>query len=129
MAVRRGPPKKNIDEYIAMFSPEVQEILQKIRSTIRRVAPEALETISYGIPTFKLHGNLVHFAAFKEHIGFFPPVRDDARLLKAVSKYAGPKGNLRFPLDRPIPYGLIERIAKLRVKQNVTKAAEKKKRV
>jgi uncharacterized protein YdhG (YjbR/CyaY superfamily) len=126
MSVRRGPPKNNIDEFIAMFSPEVQEILQKIRVTIHRVAPEAQEAISYGIPTFKLHGNLVHFAAFKGHIGFFPPVSGDARLVKATSRYAGPKGNLRFPLDQPIPYRLIERITKLRVKQNSAKALKKK---
>ena len=128
MAIRRGPPKKNIDEFIAMFSPEVQEVLQKIRATIHRVAPEAQESICYGIPTFKLNGNLVHFAAFKEHIGFFPPVRGEARLVKAVSRYAGPKGNPRFPLDRPIPYGLIERITKLRIKQNEANAAKKRKR-
>ena len=109
---------KDIDEYIALFSPEVQAILEKIRSTIRNVAPDAQETISYRIPTFKLNGVVVYFAAFKKHIGFYPPVRGDATLQKAVSTYAGEKGNLRFPLDHPIPYGLIERIVKLRVKQN-----------
>jgi uncharacterized protein YdhG (YjbR/CyaY superfamily) len=125
MTIRRAAPK-TIDEYIAAFSPEVQEILGKIRFTIRSTAPEAQETISYQMPTFKLNGNLVHFAAFKKHIGFFPPVRGDARLVKAVSPYAGAKGNLRFPFDRPIPYDLIARITKLRVKQNLAKAAKTK---
>ena len=108
----------NIDDYIASFPPAVQTILEKIRLTIRKAAPAAEETISYRIPTFVQHGVLVHFAAFKKHIGLFPPVRGDAALVKAISPYAGPKGNLQFPLDQPIPYRLIERIVKLKVKQN-----------
>ena len=127
MAKRAANPK-TIDEYIAAFSPEVQEILKNIRRTIRRAAPRADEAISYQIPTFKLDGNLVHFAAFKKHIGFYPPVKGDARLVKAVSRYAGPKGNLRFPLDQPIPYDLIKRVVTLRVKQNLARAAVKKKK-
>jgi uncharacterized protein YdhG (YjbR/CyaY superfamily) len=119
--VRAAP--KNIDAYIEASSPEVRAILEKIRQTIRNAAPGAQETISYKIPTFTLSGVLVHFAAFKKHIGFFPPVRGDAKLEKAVSTYAGEKGNLRFPLDEPIPYALIERIVKLRAKQNLSKAA------
>jgi uncharacterized protein YdhG (YjbR/CyaY superfamily) len=117
---------QSIDAYIAGFSPEVRAILERIRSTVRKAAPRAEETISYRIPAFTLGGALVYFAAFKEHVGFYPPVRGDARLEKAVSPYAGEKGNLRFPLDRPIPYGLIERIVKLRVKQNLAKAAAKR---
>jgi len=113
---------KSIDEYTASFSAEVREILERIRLTIGNAAPGAQETISYKIPAFKLNGVLVYFAAFKRHIGFYPPVRGDARLEKAISTYAGEKGNLRFPLDQPIPYGLIERIVKLRVKQNLSKA-------
>jgi uncharacterized protein YdhG (YjbR/CyaY superfamily) len=113
---------KSIDEYIAAFSPDVQAILERIRLTISGAAPSAQETISYQIPTFTLHGALVYFAAFKNHIGFYPPVQGDARLEKAISIYAGEKGNLRFPLDQPIPYSLIERIVKLRVKQNLAKA-------
>jgi uncharacterized protein YdhG (YjbR/CyaY superfamily) len=113
---------KNIDEYIASFSPEVQAILEKIRVTIRDAAPDAQETISYNMPAFRLNGILVYFAAFKKHIGLYPPVGGDARLEKAISKYAGEKGNLQFPLDQPIPYGLIERIVKLRVKQRSSKA-------
>jgi uncharacterized protein YdhG (YjbR/CyaY superfamily) len=114
---------ENVDDYIASFSPEVQSILEEIRLTIRKAAPGARETISYKIPTFKLNGVLVHFAAFKNHIGLYPPVRGDAKLVKAISRYAGEKGNLQFPLDQPIPYGLIEKIVKLRVKQNSSKPA------
>jgi uncharacterized protein YdhG (YjbR/CyaY superfamily) len=124
----RGATPKTIDEYIAQFPPAVQEILEKIRVTIRGVAPSAQEAISYQIPTFKLNGNLVHFAAFKEHIGLYPPVKGDAKLVKAVAPYAGPKGNLRFPLDQRVPYDLIERIAKLRVKQNLAKTSAKNKK-
>ena len=124
MASRRATPR-TIDEYIAAFPTDVQAILQKIRATLRRAAPGAHEAISYQIPTFKLKRNLVHFAAYKKHIGFYPPVRGDARLVRAVSPYAGPKGNLRFPLDQPIPYDLIERIVRLRVKQDSAQAAAK----
>ena len=125
MATRRIAPK-SIDEYIAAFSPDVQAILERVRLTISGAAPNAQETISYKMPTFTLHGVLVYFAAFKNHIGFYPPVRGDARLEKAISSYAGEKGNLRFPLDQPMPYSLIERIVKLRVKQNLAKAAARK---
>jgi uncharacterized protein YdhG (YjbR/CyaY superfamily) len=110
-----------------LFSPDVQTILEKIRLTIKEAAPQAQETISYRIPAFTLDGTLVYFAAFKKHIGFYPPVRGDARLEKSISRYAGPKGNLQFPLDQPIPYGLIERIVKLRVKQNLSKARASRK--
>jgi uncharacterized protein YdhG (YjbR/CyaY superfamily) len=127
MAPGQAKPK-SIDEYIAAFSPEVQAILERIRSTIRNAAPDAQETISYRMPTFTLRGVLVHFAAFKKHIGLFPPVAGDAQIEKAIAPYAGEKGNLRFPLDQPIPYRLIERIVKLRVKQNLAKAAAKRKK-
>ena len=120
--VKRQTPA-SIDAYIAAFPPEVQVILQEVRRTIRNTAPDAEETISYQIPAFKLNGVLVYFAAFKQHIGFYPPVRGDARLEKAVARYAGEKGNLRFPLDEPMPLALIERIVKLRVKQDSAKAA------
>jgi uncharacterized protein YdhG (YjbR/CyaY superfamily) len=127
MAARRPAPT-TIDEYIAAFSPEVQAILRKIRQVVGDAAPAAEEAISYQMPAFKLNGTLVYFAAFKKHIGFFPPIRGDANLERAVSRYAGEKGNLRFSLDQPIPYDLIERIAKLRVKQNLGKAAAKRRR-
>ena len=116
---------KNIDEYIAGFPKDVQEILEKIRRTIREAAPDAEEAIKYQIPTFTLKGNLVHFAAFKKHIGVFPPVRDP-KLKKEVARYAGPKGNLQFPLTERIPYALIGRIAKVRAKANKATAAAKK---
>ena len=127
MATRRETPK-NFDEYVARFPPEVQAILERIRATIRKAAPGAQEVISYQIPSFTLNGALVYFAAFKNHIGFYPPVKDNASLENAISPYAGEKGNLRFPLDRPIPYRLIERIVKYRVKQNSAKAAANKSR-
>ena len=127
MPTRRIAPK-SIEQYIGSFSPAVQTILERIRFTIRNAAPGAQETISYKIPTFRLNGALVYFAAFKTHIGFYPPVRGDARLEKAVARYAGEKGNLRFPLDQPIPYGLIKRIVKLRVKQSLSKAAASRSR-
>lgn len=114
---------RNIGEYIASFSPEVQAIPEKIRLAITNAAPGAQKTISYGMPAFRLNGVLVYFAAFKKHIGFYPPVRGDARLEKALSSYAGKKGSLQFPLDRPIPFGLIARIVKHRVKRNPAKSA------
>jgi hypothetical protein len=112
---------------MASFSPDVQTILQQIRLTIRQAAPEARETIGYNIPAFTLDGTLVYFAAFKKHIGFYPPVRGDAKLEKSVSIYAGEKGNLKFPLDRPIPLDLIRKIVKLRVKQSSAKAGAPRK--
>ena len=118
---------KNIDDYIAPFPPKVRAILKKVRATVRKAAPRAEERISYGIPAFALHGNLVYFAAFKNHIGFYPPVRD-LKLKKAAAIYAGEKGNLRFPLDQPIPYALIGRIVKARVRENLENAGGKSKR-
>ena len=117
---------QNISEYIAGQRPEVKVILEKIRATIRKTAPEAEELISYRMPAFAQNGILVYFAAFKKHIGLYPPVSGDASLMEAIAPYAGPKGNLQFPLDQPIPYKLIERIVKLRVKQNSSKPAPKK---
>jgi len=119
-------PPRNIDEYIASCSPEVQSILEKIRSTIRAAAPEAEEKISYQMPTFALMGNLIHFAAFKEHIGLYPPVKGDEKLKAEISRYQGEKGNLKFPLDEPIPYSLITRIVKFRVKEQLEKAESKR---
>ena len=118
---------KDIDGYVSQFPPEVQAILEKVRSTIRRAAPDAKETISYQMPAFKANGILVYFAAWKKHIGLYPPVSGDKALEKAVARYAGPKGNLQFPLDQPIPYDLIKRIVTLRVSQDLAKAAAKRK--
>jgi uncharacterized protein YdhG (YjbR/CyaY superfamily) len=127
MAKSKKP--KDIDGYISQFPADVQAILQKVRTTISTAAPEALETISYLMPAFKLHGILVYFAAWEKHIGLYPPISGDNALEKAVARYAGPKGNLQFPLDEPIPYDLIERIVKLRVRQDTAKvAAQRKKR-
>jgi len=119
-------PPRNIDEYITSFSPEVQSILEKIRLTIREAAPEAEEKISYQMPTFALMGNLVHFAAFKKHIGLYPPVKGDEKLNAEISPYKGEKGNLKFPLDEPIPYTLISRIVKFRVKERLERAESKR---
>ena len=116
---------ETIDEYIAGCPEHVQEILQKIRLTIRSAAPEATEVISYQMPAFHLKGNLVYFAAWKQHIGLYPPIAGDAELAQAVAVYAGAKGNLQFPLDQPMPYDLITRIVQHRVKQNLENAAKK----
>jgi uncharacterized protein YdhG (YjbR/CyaY superfamily) len=117
---------ESIDEYIAVFSPEKRAILEQIRRTIRTAAPGAREAISYRMPTFFQDGVVVHFAAFKNHIGLYPPIRGDASLEKAIAPYSGEKGNLRFPLDQPIPYDLIERIVKFKVKQNAAKSVSKR---
>jgi uncharacterized protein YdhG (YjbR/CyaY superfamily) len=106
----------------------VQAILEKVRATISHAAPEATEVISYQMPAFKLHGTLVYFAAWKQHIGLYPPISGDKTLEKSAARYAGPKGNLQFPLEEPIPFGLIERIVKLRVKQDAAKAAARRKK-
>ena len=112
---------ENIDEYISTRPPAVRKILERIRRVIRKAAPGAQETISYGIPAFRLNGILLYFAAFKNHVGLYPPIRGDARLQRAIAPYAGEKGNLKFRLEEPIPYPLIERIAKLRARQNRAK--------
>jgi uncharacterized protein YdhG (YjbR/CyaY superfamily) len=117
---------KDIDDYIADFPDDVREILEKIRRTIRKAAPAAEETIKYGMPTFLLEGNLVHFAAFNQHIALFPPVKADAAFKKKLAVYEGPKGNLKFPLDQPIPYALIGRVVKLRIKENRRRAEARK---
>ncbi|MBN1152341.1 MAG: DUF1801 domain-containing protein [Dehalococcoidia bacterium] len=121
------PVPRNIDDYIAGFPPNVQEILQKVRSTIKKAAPQAEESISYQMPTFKLEGNLVHFAAFKNHVGLYPTPSGTQTFRKELSPYETGKGSIRFPLDKPIPYGLITRIVKFRAKENLERAAAKKK--
>src|SRR5438093_6968162 len=118
----------DIDGYISQFPEDVQAVLEEVRATIRQVAPDAKEVISYQMPAFKQHGILVYFAAWKKHIGLYPPISGDKALEKAIARYAGPKGNLQFPLDEPIPFDLIERIVKLRVKQDVAKAASRRKK-
>jgi uncharacterized protein YdhG (YjbR/CyaY superfamily) len=118
----------NIDEYIAGFPQDVQEILEKIRLTIKKAAPDAEETINYQIPTFTLKGNLVHFAAFKKHIGFYPTPSGIEKFKDELSVYEGAKGSVKFPLDKPIPFALITKIVKFRVKENIDRAAAKGKK-
>ena len=115
-----------IDAYVTASPPAARPALRRIREIVRGVAPDAEETISYRMPAFRGNGILVYFAAFKNHIGIFPPIQGDARLDKALARYRGPKGNLRFPLDEPIPYDLIERIVRLRAKQDQAKAIAQK---
>src|SRR5580765_5358061 len=98
---------KNIDDYISTFPPDVQEILQTVRETIHKAAPEAEEAICYQIPTFKLNGNLVHFAAWKNHLGFYPTPSGTKEFQKEIAKYAFAKGSIQFPFDQPIPLSLI----------------------
>ena len=115
-----------IDEYIAGFPQEVQGILEQIRRTIHEAAPEATEAISYQMPTFKLYGNLVHFAAFQHHIGFYPVPSGIEKFKTELSVYKQGKGSVQFPLDQPIPYDLIRRIVEFRVEENLEKAMGKK---
>jgi uncharacterized protein YdhG (YjbR/CyaY superfamily) len=111
---------KDIDDYIAGFPADVQKTLRKIRATIHKAAPKAEEAIKYQIPTFVLNGNLIHFAAYKNHIGLYPAPRGAAEFKDELAAYEGGKGTLRFPLDEPIPYGLISRIVKFRVERSST---------
>ncbi len=113
----------SIEDYISAAPAEVRPILERLRTIVRKAAPEAEERISYRMPAFFQGGVLVYFAAFKEHIGLYPPVTGDAALEAAVAPYAGEKGNLRFPLDKPIPFKLVERIVKHRLRQNLAKLA------
>ncbi len=123
-----SPHAGSIDEYIAGFPPDVQQILQKVRTTIKEAAPDAEEAIRYQMPTFVLQGNLVHFAAFKNHIGLYPTPSGTERFRKELAPYETGKGSIRFPLDKPIPYGLISRIVKFRAKENLEKAEAKGKK-
>lgn len=120
----RNKPK-DIDEYISGFPNDVQEILKKVRVTIREAAPGAEETISYQIPTFKLHGNLVHFAGFRTHLGFYPTPSGIEEFRDQLSAYETSKGTVRFPLDKPVPFNLIREIVAFRVAENLKRAAEK----
>jgi len=114
-ALRSKNQRETMDEYIKAFPKDVQSVLEKIRQSVRKAVPEAEEAISYRMPAFKLKGRvLVYFAAFRKHIGLFPPAPREFK--KEVSKYEGPKGNLKFPTDEPIPYDLITRIVLFRKK-------------
>ena len=114
-----------IDEYIANFPPDVQQLLQQIRTTIKAAAPGAQEKISYQMPTFYLHGNLVHFAAYKKHIGFYPAPRGIEVFKAELSAYKGAKGSVQFPIDQPLPLDLIHRIVEFRVAENLKNAKVK----
>ena len=115
----------NMDDFIAVYPKDVQEILQRLRATIRKAAPKAGETIKYGIPTFTLNGNLVFFSAYKNHIGFYPRMN---AFKKELSAYEGGKGTIRFPIDKPLPFALIGKLVKFRVKENLERAKAKAKK-
>ena len=119
---------QTIDEYISQFPDDIQVILQKIRAIIKEAAPDASEKISYQMPTFFLHGNLVHFAAFKSHIGFYPVPSGIEKFQDELSHYKGGKGSVQFPLEETIPYDLIRRITLFRVEENTTLAKTKAKK-
>lgn len=113
---------KTIDDYIKDFPADIQSILQKMRKTIRQAAPEAVEAISYQMPAFKLNGkNLVFFAAFKNHIGFYPVPSGIEAFKNELSPYIRGKGTVQFPLNKPVPYDLVKKIVKFRVKENLAK--------
>jgi uncharacterized protein YdhG (YjbR/CyaY superfamily) len=119
---------KTIDDYIAGFPPDVRVILQKLRATIRKAAPGAEEAIKYRLPTFVLSGNLVHFGAFKKHIGFYATPTGNKQFREEVSAYEGAKGSVQFSLDKPIPYGLVSKMVKFRVKENLERSMAKRKK-
>ena len=114
---------QNVDEYIARFATEVQAILRRVRQVVREAVPDAQEVISYQMPALKVHGIVVYFAAFKHHIGIYPPVGATAMQELGLAPYAGEKGNLRFPFSQPIPYELIARVAQTRAQHDAVNAA------
>ena len=116
---------ETIDEYISQFQPEVQEKLHALRKVVKEVVPNAVERISYQMPTFALNKNLVHFAAFKNHIGFYPGVSGIAAFKQELSVYKGAKGSVQFPLNEPLPFDLIKKIVKYREVEDIKKAEEK----
>ena len=124
MATRSAP--RTIDEYIARCPDEVQVILEKIRAIVAAVAPDAEERISYRMPAFWQQGILIYFAAFKSHIGIYPPFSGDAKLERSLARYRGPKGNLKFPLDEPVPYQLIRRLVRRKLEQNLAKTTRRR---
>lgn len=117
---------QTVDDYIAAFPPEVQEILRRIREVIRQAAPQAGEGIAYRMPAYTLHGPLVYFAAFKNHIGFYPTPAGTEQFAEELAAYPTSKGAIQFPLNRPVPYDLIRRITVYRAEQNLAKTAAKR---
>jgi uncharacterized protein YdhG (YjbR/CyaY superfamily) len=118
-------PAKNIDDYIERFPKDIQKMLEEMRTTIQKAAPQAEEAIKYAMPTFVLNGNLVHFAAFKNHIGFYPAPQGIEEFKKELAKYNGSKGAVQFPLDKPLPLALVSKIVKFRVKKNLEQLRKK----
>jgi len=116
----------SINEYIAQFPDDVQAVLREVRNTIKEAAPQAQETISYAMPTFKLNGNLVHFAGYKSHIGFYPSPSGIEHFKDEISAYKWAKGSVQFPLAEPIPFDLIRKIVLFRVSENIEKKSSKK---
>ncbi|WKA56072.1 iron chaperone [Planococcus shixiaomingii] len=116
------PPVHSIDDYILQFSPEVQKTLSTLRNIVKEEAPDAEEAIKYAMPTFVLHGNLVHFAAFKNHIGFYPTPSGIDFSKDLLTSYKVAKGTVQFPLEEPLPYDLIREIVRFRVAENKKKA-------
>jgi uncharacterized protein YdhG (YjbR/CyaY superfamily) len=125
MPMKDQPQATTIAEYIAACPLRVRPILEKIRGIVAAAAPEAAERISYGMPAFSQDGMLIYFAAFKQHIGLYPPVKGDAKLNKDLGPYRGEKGNLKFPLDKPMPYPLIKRVVKARLAEHLDHRAAK----
>ncbi|MEO7426596.1 MAG: DUF1801 domain-containing protein [Fibrobacteria bacterium] len=121
------PDIQSIDTYIAVFPKATRALLNAMRKTIRAAAPDAVEKISYQMPTFWLNGNLVHFAGYKSHIGFYPGAAGISNFTKEISKYKSAKGSVQFPIDEPLPLALVSKIVKFRVKQNLEKGSKKKK--
>jgi len=122
------PSYKDVDEYIATAPKQVRPILRQVRRTIRKAAPEAKETISYRIPAYMLDGRLIYFAAFEKHISVYPAPRGAAEFKQELAAYKGGKGTVQFPLDSPIPFGLITRIVNFRMKENRERAAARGKK-
>lgn len=119
---------KTIDDYILHFPPEVQEILNQLRKVIKEAAPDAEEKISYQMPAFAFHGNLVYFAAYKNHIGFYPTSSGIAEFKQELSEYKGSKGAVQFPIGKPLPFELISKIVQFRVAENIKRAEDKLKK-
>jgi uncharacterized protein YdhG (YjbR/CyaY superfamily) len=122
MTTPKTKPKKNpriasVDAYLALQPPRSRVVLRRVRALVKKLVPEAEEMISYQLPAFKRGRVFIYFAAFASHVGIYPPVRGNPTLLRALAKYRGEKGNLRFPLDEPVPYGTIERVIKALAKQ------------
>jgi uncharacterized protein YdhG (YjbR/CyaY superfamily) len=124
--MERHSTARTMDEYVAGLPPKTRNILQELRATIKAAAPGAEETMNYAIPTFKLNGNLVHFAAFENHVGFYPTPSGITAFKKELAKYKSSKGSVQFPLDQPMPLQLVGRIVKFRVAEQLKKSTVKK---